>query len=47
MMELLRPLMTVLAVAAFFAILWWAYAPSRKAQWELKGVLIDDEVSHD
>lgn len=47
MIELLRALMTVLAVTAFFAIFWWAYAPSRKAQWELKGVLIDDEASHD
>ena len=46
-MELLRALLTVLAMAAFFAILWWAYAPSRKAQWELKGVLADDEVNHD
>ena len=46
-MELVRPLMTVLAMAAFFAILWWAYAPSRKAQWEMKGLLADDEVPHD
>jgi cbb3-type cytochrome oxidase subunit 3 len=41
-MEFLRALMTVLAMAAFFAILWWAYAPARKAQWQRRGELGDD-----
>ena len=41
-MELLRSLVTVGAFSAFIAILWWAYAPSRKAHWERAGELGDD-----
>lgn len=41
-MELLRSLITVAAFGAFLAIVWWAFAPSRKARWEDKGVLADD-----
>ena len=41
-MEILRTLITLSVMGAFFAILWWAYAPSRKAEWARKGVL-DDE----
>lgn len=32
--NLLRSLVTVAAVAAFAGIVWWAYAPSRKARFE-------------
>ena len=39
---LIRSLLTVAAMAAFFAIVWWAYAPSRKAAWERHGRLDDD-----
>ena len=41
-MELLRSLITLGAFGAFLAIVWWAYAPSRKTRWEEKGVLADD-----
>ncbi|HET7672574.1 MAG TPA: hypothetical protein VFK84_19350 [Burkholderiales bacterium] len=41
-MELLRSLVTLGAFGAFLAIVWWAYAPSRKDRWEEKGVLTDD-----
>ena len=42
-LNLLRSLITVAAMAAFFAIVWWAYAPSRKAVWERRGELgVDD-----
>jgi cbb3-type cytochrome oxidase subunit 3 len=37
--NLIRSLLTVAAMAAFFGIVWWAYAPSRKAAWEQRGVL--------
>ena len=40
-LNFLRALVTVAALAAFLAIVWWAYAPSRKALWERKGILED------
>ena len=40
-MEFLRTLSTVCAFAAFLAIVWWAYAPSRKDDWQRKGLLDD------
>ena len=42
-MEILRTLMTLAAFTAFLAIVWWAYAPSRKQAWERKAQLLDDE----
>jgi cbb3-type cytochrome oxidase subunit 3 len=41
-MELVRSLITVAAFGAFLAIVWWAYAPSRRTRWQDKGVLTDD-----
>jgi cbb3-type cytochrome oxidase subunit 3 len=41
--NLIRSILTVAAMAAFFAILWWAYAPSRKAAWERRGQLDRDD----
>jgi cbb3-type cytochrome oxidase subunit 3 len=41
--NLIRSLLTVAAMAAFFAIVWWAYAPSRKAAWERRAQLDDDK----
>jgi cbb3-type cytochrome oxidase subunit 3 len=41
-MELVRSLITVAAFGAFLAIVWWAYAPSRKARWQEKGMLADE-----
>jgi len=40
-MELLRTLSTVGVFAAFMAIVWWAYAPSRKDAWQRKAHLED------
>lgn len=40
-MELARSLVTLGAFGAFLAIVWWAYAPSRKVRWQEKGVLKD------
>ena len=34
----------ILVMATFFGIVWWAYAPSRKAQWEAKAALDEDEA---
>lgn len=42
-LTLLRELVTVAALAAFLGIVWWAYAPSRKAHWERKGRLTDED----
>ncbi|HEX4927352.1 MAG TPA: hypothetical protein VFV74_05075 [Burkholderiales bacterium] len=42
MLETLRIAVTLSAFAAFLAIVWWAYAPSRKAEWERRGRL--DEI---
>jgi cbb3-type cytochrome oxidase subunit 3 len=41
--NILRSILTVAAFAAFLAIVWWAYAPSRKRLWEAKGVLEEGE----
>ena len=32
--NLIRTLVTVLALASFLGIVWWAYAPSRKSRFE-------------
>jgi cbb3-type cytochrome oxidase subunit 3 len=34
-------MVTVVVMATFFGIVWWAYAPARKADWERKGELDD------
>jgi cbb3-type cytochrome oxidase subunit 3 len=41
-MEYLRAFGTVAVMAAFFAIVWWAYAPSRRSLWQQRAEL-DDE----
>ena len=41
-MELLRAIVTAAVMGTFFAIVWWAYAPSRKADWARKGELGED-----
>ena len=44
--NLLRSLFTVAAVAAFAAIVWWAYAPARKRRFERDALLpFDGEPS--
>lgn len=35
----IRALVTILAMAAFFGIAWWAYAPARKARFEQDALL--------
>jgi cytochrome c oxidase cbb3-type subunit IV len=37
--NLLRSLVTIASFAAFLAIVWWAYAPSRKARFERDALL--------
>jgi cbb3-type cytochrome oxidase subunit 3 len=32
-------MVTVIVMSTFFCIVWWAYAPSRKTDWERKGEL--------
>jgi cytochrome c oxidase cbb3-type subunit 4 len=41
--NLLRSLVTVAAFAAFVGIMWWAYAPLRKARFERDALLPFDE----
>jgi cbb3-type cytochrome oxidase subunit 3 len=41
--NLIRSILTVAAMAAFLGIVWWAYAPSRKAAWERRGRLEPDD----
>ena len=45
--NLLRSLITVAAVAAFAGIVWWAYAPSRKARFERDALLPFGEDGED
>jgi len=42
--NVIREAVTVSAVAAYLGIIWWAYAPSRRAQWEAKAALDEDEA---
>ena len=39
----LRTLLTVAAMASFLAIVWWAYAPSRKSRWQDQAILDNDD----
>lgn len=38
--NLIRGLVTIAALVAFLAIVWWAYAPARRADWEERGKVI-------
>jgi cbb3-type cytochrome oxidase subunit 3 len=42
MLDTLRIAVTLGVMAAFLWIVWWAYAPSRKDEWERKGQLHED-----
>jgi cytochrome c oxidase cbb3-type subunit 4 len=42
--NLIRALVTVLALAAFAGIVWWAYAPSRKSRFEDDARLVFDDA---
>jgi len=42
-MDFLHELSTVAVMGAFFGIVWWAYAPSRKGEWRAKGELGEDK----
>ena len=43
-LNLLRSLVTLAAFGAFLAIVWWAYAPSRKARLDAQArSILDDE----
>ena len=41
-MDFLRTVITLAAFASFLAVVWWAYAPSRKDVWQRKALLEDD-----
>jgi cytochrome c oxidase cbb3-type subunit IV len=41
--NLIRSIVTVAAFAAFLGIVWWAYAPSRRARFERDARLPFDE----
>jgi cbb3-type cytochrome oxidase subunit 3 len=43
MLDTLRIAVTLGAFASFLGIVWWAYAPSRKAAWQERGRLEDGE----
>ena len=42
--NLIRTLVTVLALATFAGIVWWAYAPSRKSRFEDDARLVFDDA---
>ncbi|HYL90013.1 MAG TPA: hypothetical protein VEU32_14755 [Burkholderiales bacterium] len=42
-MDLVHELSTVAVMGTFFGIVWWAYAPSRRADWRRKGELGEDK----
>jgi cytochrome c oxidase cbb3-type subunit 4 len=42
--DLARSLVTVAALAAFLAIVWWAYGPARRQRFERDALLPFDET---
>ncbi len=42
--NLIRTLVTVLALATFVGIVWWAYTPSRKSRFEDDARLVFDDA---
>lgn len=42
--NLLRSAVTLVALAAFLGIVWWAYGPSRKARFERDARMVLDET---
>jgi len=42
--DLARSLVTVAALAAFLAIVWWAYAPARRQRFERDALLPFDDT---
>lgn len=38
-LDFIRALMTIVALAAFAGVAWWAYAPSRKERFERDALL--------
>ena len=42
--NVIREAVTVSAVVAYLGIVWWAYAPSRKAHWQAKALLDEDDA---
>jgi cytochrome c oxidase cbb3-type subunit 4 len=44
--NVLRSLVTVAALAAFLGIVWWAYAPARRARFERDAMLPFDDERH-
>jgi cytochrome c oxidase cbb3-type subunit 4 len=44
--NLIRSLITVAAFAAFLGIVWWAYAPVRRARFERDALLPFDAAEH-
>jgi cbb3-type cytochrome oxidase subunit 3 len=47
MLEALRVALMLGMIVAFVAVVWWAYGPSRKEEWESRGVLDEDERHDD
>jgi cytochrome c oxidase cbb3-type subunit 4 len=46
-LDLARSLVTVAAFAAFLAIVWWAYAPTRRPRFERDALLPFDDADAD
>lgn len=42
--DLLRSLVTVVALAAFLSIVWWAYAPARRGRFDRDALLPFDDT---
>ena len=40
--NVIREIVTVIAMGAFLGIVWWAYAPSHRQDWERKGEIRDE-----
>jgi cbb3-type cytochrome oxidase subunit 3 len=40
--NVVRSIVTIAAFAAFVAVVWWAFAPSRKAEFEKKALAVFD-----
>jgi cbb3-type cytochrome oxidase subunit 3 len=47
MLDVMRVALMLAMIVAFLGVVWWAYGPSRKEEWESRGALDEDDRNGD